>query len=234
MVKKKKLKKNQSTHLNIELSSDLFLSIKGVNGIFPSYLIGVKPDAFIIIKTPTIISSEDLLLEGTSLVVRYTHLGDVYRFNTSILGENEDPFKMTFLSYPDLIEKIEHRASPRIRSYIPAALIYKEIEVKGIVTDISVARCKFRTESIEQMEDLLIKKGGDVTLHFPVLGLDGIREFKGKIKKVAFDNDFALGIGFREIDEDFRRIIASYIESAIELKNLAASYEESSTVRNSV
>ena len=218
MVRKKKLKKNQSTHLNIELSSDLFLSIKGVKGIFPSYLIGVKPDAFVIIKTPTIISSEDLLLEGTSLVVRYTHLGDVYRFNTSILGENEDPFKVTFLSYPDVVEKIEYRDSPRVSSYIPAALIYKEIEVKGIVTDISVAGCKFRTDSIDQMEDLLIKKEGDVTLHFPVLGLDGIREFKGKIKKVAFDNDLALGIGFRKVADDFRNVIESYIESTIEYR----------------
>ena len=218
MVRKKKLKKNQSTHLNIELTSDLFLSIKGVKGIFPSYLIGVKPYAFIIIKTPTIISSENLLLEGTSLVVRYTHLGDVYRFKTSILGENEDPFKVTFLSYPDVVEKIEYRDSPRVSSYIPAALIYKEIEVKGIVTDISVAGCKFRTDSIDQMEDLLIKKEGDVTLHFPVLGLDGIREFKGKIKKVAFDNDLALGIGFRKIADDFRNVIESFIESTIEYR----------------
>jgi len=218
MVRKKKLKKNQSTHLNIELSSDLFLSIKGVKGIFPSYLIGVKPDAFIIIKTPTIISSEDLLLEGTSLVVRYTHLGDVYRFNTSILGENEDPFKVTFLSYPDMVEKIEYRDSPRVSSYMPATLVYKAIEVKGIITDISVAGCKFRTDSIDQMEDLLIKKEGDVTLHFPVLGLDGIREFKGKIKKVAFDNDLALGIGFRKIADDFRNVIESYIESTIAYK----------------
>jgi c-di-GMP-binding flagellar brake protein YcgR len=218
MVKKKKLKKNQSTHLNIDLSSDLFLSIKGTKGIFPSYLIGMKPDAFIIIKTPTIISSENLLPEGASLIIRYTHLGDVYRFNTSILGESQDPFKVTFLSYPGLVEKIEYRDSPRISSYIPAALIYKSIEVKGIITDISVAGCKFRTDSIEQMEDLLIKKGGDVTLHFPVLGLDGIKEFKGKIKKVAFDNDLVLGIGFREIDDDFRKIITSYIESMMEYR----------------
>ncbi len=218
MVKKKKLKKNQSTHLNIDLSSDLFLSIKGTKGIFPSYLIGMKPDAFIIIKTPTIISSENLLPEGASLIIRYTHLGDVYRFNTSILGESQDPFKVTFLSYPGLVEKIEYRESPRISSYIPAALIYKSIEVKGIITDISVAGCKFRTDFIEQMEDLLIKKGGDVTLHFPVLGLDGIKEFKGKIKKVAFDNDLVLGIGFREIDDDFRKIITSYIESMMEYR----------------
>ena len=86
MPRKKKLKKKQSTHLNIELSSDLFLSIKGIKGIFTSYIIGMKPEAFLIIKTPTIISNEILLSEKTSLMVRYTHLGDIYKFNTSILG----------------------------------------------------------------------------------------------------------------------------------------------------
>lgn len=218
MPRKKKLKKNQSTHLYIEISSDLFLSIKGIKGIFPSYLIGMKPDAFLIIKTPTIISNEDLLSEGTSLMVRYTHLGDIYKFNTFILGENKEPFKVTYLSYPDVVDKIEYRNSPRVSSYIPASLIYKKIEIKGIVTDISVAGCKFKTDSIDQLENLLIKKEGDVTLRFPLLGLEGIREFRGRIKKVAFDNDLALGIGFSEIPNDARNIIASYIESTLEYR----------------
>ena len=60
MTRKKKLKKTQNLHLNIELGSDLFLIIKGIKGFFPSYLIGMKPGAFIIIKSPTIISSENL------------------------------------------------------------------------------------------------------------------------------------------------------------------------------
>ena len=219
MPRKKKLKKNQSTHLYIDISSDLFLSIKGIKGIFPSYLIGMKPDAFLIIKTPTIISNEDLLSEGASLRVRYTYLGDIYKFNTSILGENKNPFKVTYLSYPDVVDKIEYRDSPRVSSYIPASLLYKKIEVKGIVTDISVAGCKFRTDSIDQLENLLIKKEGDVTLKFPVLGLDGIREFKGKIKKVAFDNDLLLGIGFSEIQKDARDMISSFIENTLEYRN---------------
>lgn len=218
MPRKKKLKKNQSTHLYIEISSDLFLTIKGIKGIFPSYLIGMKPDVFLIIKTPTIISNEDLLSQGKSLMVRYTHLGDIYKFNTSILGENKQPFKVTYLSFPDVVEKIEYRDSPRVSSYIPASLLFKKIEVKGFITDISIAGCKFRTDSIDQLENLLIKKEGDVTLKFPVLGLDGVREFKGKIKKVAFNNDLALGIGFSEIQKDVRDIIGSYIESSLEYR----------------
>ncbi len=218
MARKRKLKKNQSRQVNIDLAADLFLKIKGVKGFFPSYLIGMKPEAFLIIKSPTILSSENLISEGTSLVVRYKHLGDIYRFGATILGTNEEPFRVTYLSYPDVVEKIEYRNSPRINSYIPASLSYKKIGVKGIVTDISVAGCKFRTNSIEQLEELLNKKEGDVTLHFPVLGLDGIREFQGRIKKVTFDNDLALGIGFSEVDDDYRDIITSWVESTKEYK----------------
>jgi len=218
MARKRKLKKNQSRQLNIDLAADLFLKIKGVKGFFPSYLIGMKPEAFLIIKSPTILSSDNLTSEGTSLTVRYKHLGDIYRFKATILGINEDPFKVTYLSYPDLVEKIEYRNSPRINSHIPATLSYKDIAVTGIVTDISVAGCKFRTNSIEQLEELLNKKEGDVILNFPVLGLEGIREFHGRIKKVTFDNDLALGIGFSEVDDAYRKVIASWVEDTKEFR----------------
>jgi len=69
------------------------------------------------------------------------------------------------------------------------------------------------------LEDLLEKKEGDVIIHFPVLGLDGIREFKGKIKKVAFDNDLALGIGFREVDDDYRKALGSYVENTMKYRD---------------
>jgi c-di-GMP-binding flagellar brake protein YcgR len=220
MAKKKKLKTNQISNLNVELSTDLFLRFKGKKGFFPSYLIGMKPDLFLIIKTPAIISDDNLLSEGKAITVRYSYLGDIYNFKSTVMGTNEKPFKVTYLSYPNVVEKIESRDSPRVSSYIPASLLYGEIEVKGIITDISVAGCKFRTDSIDQMEDLLIKRESNVILHFPLLGLEGIKEFTGRIKKVEFDSDYYLGIGFRKIDEESRKMIASYVESTIEYRNI--------------
>jgi len=43
------------------LASDLLLQFKGIKGFFPGYLIGMKPDVFLIIERPTIITTEDLL-----------------------------------------------------------------------------------------------------------------------------------------------------------------------------
>lgn len=216
MARKTKSKKKQTAHLNIELSSDLLLQFKGVKGFFPSYLIGMKPDVFLIIKSPTIITRENLLAKGSSLVVRYTTLGDVYRFKTDVLGSNRDPFKVTFLSYPGVVEKIEFRDTQRVHCLFPATLVYDKFKISGMITDISLGGCKFRTDAVEKIEGLLLKKEGSVALQFPLLGYEGTREFTGKIKKVEFDTNFALGIGFRSLDEDACQVIASYVESASE------------------
>lgn len=213
MARKKK-KKTQTTHLNIELASELLLQFKGIKGFFPSYLIGMKPEVFLIIKSPTIIADRDLLAEGSSLIVRYAFLGDVCRFNTDVLGSNRNPFKVTFLSYPDVVEKIEFRETQRVHCLFPATLDYGELEIKGMITDISLGGCKFRTEAIEQIEGLMLKKEGDVSLKFQLPGHAGTKRFSGKIKKVEFDTNFALGIGFRKMDEDIRQAMTAYVESA--------------------
>ena len=215
MTRKKKIK-NQTTNINMKLATDLLLQFKEVKGFFPSYLIGMKPDVFLIIKTPTIISSENLLAKGSSLVVRYTYLGDVYRFKTDVLGTNLEPFKVTFLSYPDVVEKIEFRDSQRVHCFFPAALSYDKTKISGMITDISLGGCKFRTDAIEEIEGLLLKREGDVSLQFQLLGHEGTKEFQGKIKKVEFDINFAIGVGFRKIDDDARQVVASYVENARE------------------
>lgn len=215
MPRKKKLKKNQSTHLQIELSTDLFLRFKGKRGFFPSYLIGLKPSVFLIIKTPAIISKENLLSKGSSITIRYSYLGDIYAFNTTVMGTHDEPFKVTFLSYPEVVEKIEYRDTQRVSSNFPATLLFGDTKVKGVITDISEGGCKFRTDAADHIENLLLKRDSDVVLNFPLLGLEGIREFKGKIKKVAFDNDYSLGIGFCKIDDESRQIIVSYVKETI-------------------
>jgi len=212
----KKKKQKLTTRLNIEITTDLLLQFKEVKGVFPSYLIGMKPDVFLIIKSPTIISSENLLAEGSSLVVRYTYLGDVYRFKTEVLGTNHEPFKVTFLSYPDVVEKIEFRNTQRVLCLFPATLSYDKSKISGMITDISLGGCKFRTDAIEQVEGLLLKKEGDVSLQFQMLGHEGTSEYQGKIKKVEFGMNFTLGIGFRDMDDNARQVVASYVENASE------------------
>jgi hypothetical protein len=48
------------------------------------------------------------------------------------------------------------------------------------------------------------------------LGLEKIKKFSGTVKKIGFDDDITLRIGFKEIDSEFSDMIASYVETTSE------------------
>jgi len=217
MATKKNLKKSQNIHLKLDIGSDLFLQFKDREEYFPSYLIGWKPDAYIIIKTPAVLGIECGLTKGRQIILKYTFLGEIFRFNASVIESLDKPSKITFITYPEQIEKIEFRNSPRVFCSIPATLFYKDNKVQGAVTDISIGGCKFKTKDINKFEDIiLIQRNEEITLHFALLGLGNIKKFSGTVKKIGFDDDITLRIGFKEIDSEFSDMIASYVETTSE------------------
>ena len=217
MAKKKKSKEMQIVQLKLDIGSDLFLQFKDKEEYFPSYLIGLKPDAFMIVKTPTLLGKEYRFAKGRKVILKYKHLGEVFRFNARVIEALDKPFRITFISYPKEVEKIEFRNSPRVFCSIPASLFHKDKEVQGVVTDISIGGCKFKIKDINKFDDIiLIKKDEEVTLNFSLLGLKGIKKFKGAIKKIGIDEDIALSIGFKDIDTEFGDMIASYVETTSE------------------
>lgn len=217
MAKKKKSKKIINTQLNLDIGADLFLQFKDKEEYFPSYLIGLKPDVFIIIKTPTVLGKEFRFAKGKKIILKYKQLGEVFRFKASVIESLDKPFKITFISYPQQIEKIEFRNSPRVFCSIAASLLYKDKEVKGVVTDISIGGCKFKIKDISIFDDIiLIKRDEEIRLNFSLLGLKGKKAFRGRIKKIGVDDDIALSIGFNKIDAEFKEMIASYVKTTKE------------------
>ena len=144
MATKKKIKKIQSVHLKLDIGSDLFLQFKDREEYLPSYLIGLKPDAYIIIKTPAVLGKEYGVTKESQLVLKYKYLGKLFRFNASVIESLDKPFKITFITYPEQIEKLEFRYSPRVFCSIPATLYRKNNEIQGAVTDISIGGCGFK------------------------------------------------------------------------------------------
>lgn len=217
MATKKKIKKIQNVHLKLDIGSDLFLQFKDREEYFPSYLIGLKPDDYMIIETPAVLGKEYAVTKERQIMLKYTHLGEVFRFNASVIESLDKPFKITFITYPAQIEKIEFRNSPRVFCSMPATFYYKDNEVQGAITDISIGGCKFKTKDINKFEDItLIKRDEEVTLQFALLGLQKIKELIGTVKRIGLDDDIILRIGFKKIDTDFRDMIASYVETTSE------------------
>ena len=105
-----KSKKIQNAQLNLDIGSDLFLQFKDREEYFPSYIIGLKPDAFIIIKTPTVLGKEYRLSEGRQIILRYKQLGELFRFNASVIESLDKPFKISALNEA-ISEVIRHKNS---------------------------------------------------------------------------------------------------------------------------
>jgi c-di-GMP-binding flagellar brake protein YcgR len=126
MLKIVKPKTDKDLVLNVELGCKLFVQIEGVKERLSSFLIGMMPKSYLIIHTPALTGIEYILLEGREVVLRYVYLGEIYGFHSTVLRSITSPSKITFLSYPQKIEKINLRKEPRIRCFIPASLHHEQ------------------------------------------------------------------------------------------------------------
>ncbi len=214
-------KENQDGHqgirINAELGCEIFLQVQGFKKRLSSYLVGIIPGSNLIIKTPPLADVQDVLTDGSSVVLRYVHLGQVYGFRSTILRSIIQPSRVTFLSYPDNIEKINLRKIPRVSCYIPATVEYQEITVKGVVMNISRGGVKFTTRELEDLETKQIPAEDQIKISFPILGIEGVKEFQGKVRNKSYDNtEISLGIEFLNIGEDILNLIDEYIKEVKE------------------
>jgi len=113
MLTEVKPDKDQCARLKIELGFQLSIQVEETKERLTSYLVGILTNTYLIIKTPSIIGIGDLLLKDSSIVVRYLYLGEVFGFRSTVLGSTTLPFKVIFLSYPKIIEKIKRNKKVR-------------------------------------------------------------------------------------------------------------------------
>ena len=212
-----KSKKNKDLSLNAELGCKLFVQIEGIKDRLSSFLIGMMPNSYLIINTPVMTGIEYLLSEGKGLVLRYMHLGEVYGFHSTVLRSITNPSKITFLSYPQQIEKINLRKKPRISCFIPASLNHEKDELKGVIKNLSTEGIKFTTKTLEGSQIHQVPVGNDITICFPLLGIEGIQELHGKIRNKNREHDeMDFGIEFNKKDDKIIAMIDSYIKQVMD------------------
>lgn len=106
-------------------------------GMSHSRLIGVDSGAFLIVKTPPIIDIATKLYDKNKIVIRYFSAGWVYAFRCTLLSLIKEPSRLSILSYPENIEKINIRKHDRVDCNIPVEMIIEKKTYNGIVTNIS-------------------------------------------------------------------------------------------------
>ena len=127
------------------------VALAAVRSKFVTFIIGYKANRFIIVERPSIGGVAARLEQGTEWAVNFVHQGQIFGFTTQILGNSSQPVALTFLSYPDTVERTDLRQSQRFPVQLNATIAPEGVSGNGanirpgIVVDISEGGCLLAT-----------------------------------------------------------------------------------------
>lgn len=203
--------------LVIALGSELNMQIEGMEERFKAILVGIESPKYLMVRMQIPSKFRNQIDKGTNFIVRYLYLGNIFGFKTKSLGSVKEPFKVTFLSYPEIVESFNIRKAQRISCFIPATMAIKQRQLKGLVTGISKNGTHF---TINTDVDLMnqIKIDDPLKISFPLLGLEGIHVFEGIIKSINSDTDrLSFGIQFINVKQSIEDMIDNYVKDVLDV-----------------
>ena len=185
--------------LAIALGSDLTMQIDGMEEKFKAILVGIESPNYLMVRMQIPSKFRSQIDTGTTFIVRYLHLGNVYGFRTKSIDSIDKPYRITFLSYPESVESLNIRKAQRVTCHIPATLDLDKLQLKGLVLDISKYGIRFK---INTGNDIFgkVKIDDPLKISFSLLGLEGFHTFNGRIKSMIGDAEqLTLGIKFLDV-----------------------------------
>ena len=214
-------KSNKGMRLNMELGSQLGVSLEGVGQPFKAILMGLEPQNYLILKIALPKEFRSNLKKGIRLNIKYLSLGTEYGFVTEVIEHIESPFTLTFASYPSKVESLDARARTRVCCYIPSTATLNEKNVKGTITDISTNGCRFVIKLPVNLQPRQVMLIDQILLYFPIMGLEGLQVFQGRVRNTMIDKEkIAMGIEFIDLKDELQQSIANYITSVAEISSI--------------
>ncbi|WP_027359155.1 flagellar brake protein [Desulforegula conservatrix] len=212
-----KANESETVPFNIELGCQLFLQTQAINERVPTFLIGIIPQSGLIIKTPYVQGVENVVLTGDEIVIRYVFMGEVFGFKSKILTSIAFPFKLTFTTYPEKIEKMSLRKKSRILCNIPTSLHFSSFEMKGVVVDMSSDGVLFSAKMPDDSSPMPLKINTAIILMMPLMGIEGRTKIEGIIKNIRQnDKGLQLGIAFNGLSEDLIQKLDKYVQTIMD------------------
>jgi c-di-GMP-binding flagellar brake protein YcgR len=209
------MEKNEK--LAIAPGIELNMQIEGMEEKFKSNLIGIEAPNYLMIRMQIPNRFRSQVDKGTTFLVRYVYMGNLYGFRTKSLGSIEKPYKITFLSYPDKVESLNIRKAQRVSCYIPSTLELDKMQFRGLVMEISRSGTRFAVNTGTDIVNM-IKLNDPVKISFPLLGFDGMHTFKGIIKSIISDTaGISFGIQFEAVKPSLEVMIESYVKDVLDL-----------------
>jgi c-di-GMP-binding flagellar brake protein YcgR len=221
MAEQKRKDKSRHLDLRFDLGTVLHIEQERDGERIQTTVVGVLPQACLILKLPTIVGIDSPLCKNNPVQVRYVDAGDVYGFQSTVLGSISTPFPLTFLSFPRAVERSNVRRHPRIDCYIPTTLKFDVVSKAGIISDISRGGCRLKLRDTRDMEAAELTMGREVILYFPLLGLQGVRECSGIVRNITLDSEgISVGIEFDAVEAELLEMIESYTKTVADYQRV--------------
>lgn len=204
--------------LNLELGGQMYIRIEQFEQAFRAILVGAETGEYLIIKAAIPREFESAILPGLKFHISYQSQGSEYGFATTVIETMDQPYRLLFLSYPQMVNHLENRGKIRSYCYIPSSAELNNNTIKGVITDISISGCRFVIRLPVNLQPRQILLIDTIVLHFPILGMKGVQAFQGKVRNTTVDREkIAMGVEFEILDKPLRDSIMEYVESVTEL-----------------
>lgn len=213
---------SRDTHgirLNVELGSAMRFTLEGTDIPVKGTLVGLEPTEYLIVRMDLPVELTHRIQKGAPLAVRYISLGNEYGFSAAVLHHIHTPDRLVFIAYPDVIQNIDVRKSSRVSCFIPATALLDNRRIKGTLIDISPGGCRFIIRLPATLQARQIRLIDDVTLHFPLMGVDGLQAVACQVRNTTVDRErIAMGIEFIAPDAGLTQRIDDYIQMIAQIQ----------------
>jgi len=136
---------DKSEGIYIDIGTQVYIEIEGVNFSVTSIFIGMLKDEFMIVTFPKRYKSvKNKLFPNNKMVVKYLYDGSVYAFQTSVIESITNPIRALAIEYPKVVQQRELRIVKRNNVIIPSRIEAKKTEFTAVVFDISKKGCRFK------------------------------------------------------------------------------------------
>jgi len=189
--------------LMVETDRHMNLVARGQS--FRGFLVGFKPQEFLVIEVPISTEVDTWLTVGNAVMGSFCADGTLVQFKSSITALLKRPAWLLIVSYPSRIAKIcDLRSSYRAECSIPCTLVTVSDfhKYSALMENMSVGGCKCVLPSIppSQLEKLSSEK--KVLLEFDLPGSRGKKGFFGEIVHMSCEETkISLGIKFNGNDD---------------------------------
>lgn len=138
------------------------MALESIKSKLQATLVGYRKNRYLIVERPSAGTTPLGLTEGTRWMVNFVREGDIYTFQSQVMGTVSRPIPLIFLVYPKEINRTSLRQADRIPVNLPVLMRQNSASnqeeyptYKGLIRDISEGGCQVVTTFAYPIETLL-------------------------------------------------------------------------------